>query len=75
MIIETLSPSTAAQDRGVKREICQHAGVAEYWIVDIDSKLIERWTPKDDRPEICSEKLTCSIAGNPVEIDVQQIFG
>ncbi|MBK6780838.1 MAG: Uma2 family endonuclease [Gemmatimonadetes bacterium] len=41
--------STAACDRGAKRRIYRAAGVAEYWIVDPDARLIERWTPSDTR--------------------------
>jgi Uma2 family endonuclease len=52
-----LSPSTAARDRGAKRRIYQGAGVAEYWIVDLDARLVERWRPGDARPEVVSEEL------------------
>ena len=57
LAIEFLSPSTAARDRGAKRRICQSAGVAEYWIVDLDARLVERWRPDDARPEVVSEDL------------------
>jgi Uma2 family endonuclease len=33
LLIEVLSPSTAAVDLGVKREVYARAGVPEYWIV------------------------------------------
>lgn len=52
LVIEVLSPGTAARDRGAKRRIYQQAGVAEYWIVDLDARIVERWTPGDERPEI-----------------------
>jgi Uma2 family endonuclease len=55
--IEVLSPSTASRDRGSKRRIYQRAGVDEYWIVDLDARLVERWRPDDDRPEICGGDL------------------
>jgi Uma2 family endonuclease len=45
LAIEVLSPSTAPGDRGAKRRIYQRAGVPEYWVVDSDAGLIERWTP------------------------------
>jgi len=57
LVVEILSPGTAGRDRGAKREIYQAAGVAEYWIVDIDSRLIERWTPEDERPQILRDKI------------------
>ena len=57
LVVEILSPGTAGRDRGKKRVIYQDAGVLEYWIVDIDSRLVERWRPRDQRPEILREKI------------------
>ena len=53
--IEFLSPGTAARDRGAKRRIYQRSGVAEYWIVDLDARLVERWRPLDERPEVITD--------------------
>jgi len=61
LAIEVLSPSTARSDRTVKRRLYQREGVPEYWIVDIDARLIERWRPADERPEI----LTATIDWQP----------
>ena len=75
LAIEILSPSSAARDRGVKRRIYQHAGVGEYWIVDLDARLIERWLPGDDRPEILTERLAWTIAGGASgAIDLAALF-
>ena len=52
-IAEILSPSTSRGDRKVKRPAYQRAGVGEYWIVDLDSRTVERWQPAEARPEIC----------------------
>ena len=52
-----LSPSTARADRQVKRRRYQRHSVGEYWIVDIDGRVVERWRPDDERPEILSERL------------------
>jgi hypothetical protein len=35
----------------------------ECWLVDLDSQLIERWTPDLDRPEICAGRLVWQPAG------------
>ena len=64
-IVEVLSPSTAARDRGIKRRLYQEAGIPEYWIVDLDARLIERWRPGDARPEIAFETLSWSLPGGP----------
>ncbi len=52
LAVEVLSPSTHRTDRTKKRAIYQRYDVAEYWIVDVDARLIERWQPGDSRPEI-----------------------
>jgi Uma2 family endonuclease len=75
LAIEVLSPSTAARDRGTKRKLYLEAGVAEYWIVDIDARLIERWRTRDERPEINDGmmrwELETGVAG---EINVTELF-
>ena len=52
LAVEVLSPGTARYDRGDKREIYQSENVPEYWIVDLDARLLERWRPGDERPEV-----------------------
>ena len=75
LALEILSPTTAARDRGAKRRIYQRAGVAEYWIVDLDSRLVERWTPEDDRPEIYNSVLQWRLPnGATREIDLAAMF-
>jgi Uma2 family endonuclease len=54
---EVISPSTARADRQDKKHIYQTECVPEYWIVDLDARIIERWRPDDSRPEILSEQL------------------
>ena len=41
LIVEVLSPSTAKNDRGYKKELYESLGVKEYWIVDPVSQNIE----------------------------------
>jgi Uma2 family endonuclease len=43
LVVEVLSPSTAARDRGVKLDRYRLFGVAEYWVVDPDERTIEVW--------------------------------
>ena len=75
LAIEILSPSTAARDRGAKRRIYQREGVGEYWIVDADSRLVERWRPADERPEIVTGLLRWSLPGGASgEIDLEAAF-
>jgi Uma2 family endonuclease len=55
--VEVLSPSTARNDRGRKRIHYQAAGVSEYWLVDCDARLVERWRPADTNPELLTDQL------------------
>ena len=41
LVIEILSPSTRERDRTVKKKLYARAGVAEYWLVDLESETIE----------------------------------
>lgn len=66
LVVEVLSPGTASSDRGTKRRIYQQAGVEEYWIVDLDARLIERWMPEDTRPEVITEVIRWPGSGEPV---------
>lgn len=74
LAIEILSPGTALRDRGEKRELYQQAGVAEYWVVDPDARLIERWRPEDDRPEVLREELVWKPESEQLTIRVAEIF-
>ena len=76
LAIEILSPSTARFDRHVKRRRYQRHGVPEYWIVDIDARLIERWRPEDDRPEILADAITWRApdAADALTIELEEFF-
>ena len=75
LAIEVLSPSTARADRLRKRPRYQRAAI-ECWLVDLDSQLIERWTPDVDRPEICADRLVWCPPGatEAFELDVAALM-
>jgi len=76
LAIEVLSPGTARVDRGPKRELYQRAGVHEYWIVDHEARLVERWRPSDVRPEILRGTLVWHPEGavKPLALDLPALF-
>ncbi len=41
LVVEILSPSTAARDRTVKQVLYARNGVNEYWLIDVDARTIE----------------------------------
>ena len=75
LTIEILSPSTAARDRGRKRKLYLNAGVREYWIIDVEARVVERWRSGDERPEIVDGVLEWLLAeGVGGTIDLPGIF-
>jgi Uma2 family endonuclease len=52
LVVEILSPSSAFGDRNRKRPEYQKKRIPEYWIVDLDARIVERWRPDDSRPEV-----------------------
>jgi Uma2 family endonuclease len=73
--IEVVSPSSARFDRVRKRALYQRT-IPEYWIVDCDARLIERWRMGEARPEILTELLDWMPEGatRPFHLDLAPFF-
>ncbi len=76
LAVEVLSPATARADRTIKRRRFQRAGVPEYWIVDLDARVVERWRPGDERPEVLGETIEWrpAPAADPLSIALPPLF-
>lgn len=76
LVAEVLSPTTARADRFVKRRRYQEAGVPLYWIVDIDERQIEVWTPDAEFPQLERQRLVWHPAGavEPFELTLEDLF-
>ena len=76
LAIEVSSPSSARYDRNFKRRYYQRAGVPEFWVVDPDARVVERWRPGDERPELLDVDITWRPAVDlpPLVIDLQAMF-
>ena len=76
-IIEALSPSTEATDRGIKFEDYAAHGVSEYWIVDPERETVEQYRLVGDAYQL-NEKLAHSTIRSLVvrdfEVNVQAFF-
>ena len=57
LTVEVLSPSTERTDRGRKRILYKEKAVPEYWIVDTDERMVERWRPDDSPVETLTESI------------------
>ena len=77
LAIEILSPGSAHADRQAKRRLYQRERIPEYWVVDLDSRLVERWRPDDERPEILIQELTWRPHGGNAafELPLAPFFG
>jgi Uma2 family endonuclease len=78
LVVEVLSRSTAARDRGIKRERYTLFGVAQYWVVDGARKQIEayRLTESPDQPRVATDTLVWELApGAPaLEVSLAALF-
>ena len=77
LVIEASSPTTACADRLKKRPIYQKQTVPEYCIVDADARLVERWRPDDERPEIVVDLLEWQPVSEipALRIVLEEVFG
>lgn len=73
--IEVVSPSSARYDRVTKRAL-YHRRIPEYWVVDVDARIIERWRQGHDRPEIVTGILEWTPEGatRPFTVDLPSLF-
>jgi Uma2 family endonuclease len=47
--VEILSPATAGNDRTIKKDLYERAGMREYWIVDPLEQQVDQWIPRDEK--------------------------
>lgn len=75
LVVEVLSPSTARHDRFVKRPRYQRERV-ECWLVDLDSRMFERWIPDAERPELLTEVVVWQPDGmsEPFRLELSAFF-
>ncbi|MGE0442266.1 MAG: Uma2 family endonuclease [Gemmatimonadales bacterium] len=76
LTVEVISPSTARYDRIIKRRRYQRSGVPTYWIIDLDARLAEVWTPDAERPQVVEDILTWQpgTEAPPLRIDLPAVF-
>lgn len=76
-VAEVISPSTEANDRGVKFEDYAAHGVREYWIVDPNEEFVEQYFLQGERYELNVKMDTGMIVSKAVvgfEIPVRAMF-
>ena len=76
LAIEIVSPGSARHDRVTKRRFFQRMGVPEYWVVDLEARMVERWRPGDERAEVADERIAWHPTGAaiPCAVDLVAFF-
>lgn len=81
LLVEVLSPSTAARDLGIKLDRYRLFGVVEYWVIDPDERTVLVWRLADGASEPLALVLADTLrwqplAGGPLlEISLPELFG
>jgi Uma2 family endonuclease len=76
-VVEVLSESTKANDRGIKLQDYEAHGVQEYWIIDPEAETVEQFTLKETRYSQAKRLRDGVITSEAVpgfEISVRAIF-
>ncbi len=77
LVVEVLSPSTEATDRGIKFEDYAAHDVAEHWILDPDAQTVEQYLLRDGAFQLhmkASQGTLASSAIGGMEIPVEALF-
>ena len=76
LAVEVISPSSVRTDRVEKREFYLEAGVSEYWVMDLDARMVEVWNPGRETPTVTRDILTWRPSGASAElvVDLPRFF-
>lgn len=76
LAIEVESPSNALYDYHTKRELYLGSGIAEYWVVNAEARIVSRWRAIDDPGEVFSQEISWYPSGMsmPLVIDLPALF-
>jgi Uma2 family endonuclease len=76
LAVEIISPSSIRTDRVTKRDYYLDVGVPDYFIVDVDARIIEWWTQGRDTPLVLRDELVWHPAGaqEPLTVTLPELF-
>jgi len=76
LAVEVISPSSVRTDRVDKRDYYMNAQVPAYWVVDLDARVVERWTPERETPLVVRSSLDWRPVGadEALAIDLPALF-
>lgn len=76
LTVEVISPGSVRTDRVEKRDYYMTSDVDEYWVVDVDARMIERWRRDRDVPDAAVKEFEWLPrgAGKSLPVDVTGLF-
>jgi Uma2 family endonuclease len=76
LAVEVISPDSMETDRITKREYYMNVGVPDYLIVDVDARIVERWTQGRETPAVLRDRLVWHPDGahTPLDVALPQYF-
>lgn len=75
LVVEILSPSTAGNDRTIKKDLYERSGVSEYWIVDPYEQQVEQWILRDGKYVLeAQDKVIRLSFVSDVEVDFDSVW-
>ena len=76
LVIEIMSPSSVRADRFTKRRLYQEQRIPDYWVVDVERRLVEVWMPDALFPAVESAQLSWRHPDLDVDcaIDLTKLF-
>lgn len=70
LAVEVISPGSIRTDRITKREYYMDVGVPDYLIIDVDARIVERWTQGRDTPAVLRDRLVWHPRGSSTPLNV-----
>jgi Uma2 family endonuclease len=76
LAVEVISPSSIRTDRVTKRDFYLDAGIPDYFIVDVDARIVEHWSSKRETPLVLRDQLVWHPAGaeQPLRASLPEFF-
>ena len=76
LAVEVISPSSVRTDREAKRHYYLSADVPEYWVIDFDARVLERWVSGGATPAMVRGAFEWQPAGAraPLVVNLPELF-
>ena len=75
LVVEILSPSTAVNDRTIKKDHYERSGVSEYWVVDPFEQQVDQWVLRDGNYVIAPQSKAIRLSFvSDIEVDFDTVW-